>query len=53
MLDLIIDILGWSSDYNYSSTIVYIAGALLCIFTGITIDLLYKIFLRFFPNNLR
>lgn len=55
MYSLIEDVIGWvsSSQSTYNSTILSCACALVCIFFALTIDLLYKLFLRFLPNNLR
>lgn len=57
LYDLLESIIGWtystSSSQQFNSTIMYGAVALCLIFVAITIDLIYKLLLRFFPNNLR
>lgn len=57
LYDLLESIIGWSystsASQQFNSTIMYGAVALCLIFVALTIDLIYKLFLRFLPNNLR
>lgn len=57
LYDLIENIIGWtystSASQHFNSTIMYCACAMLLLFFSITVDLLYKLLLRFLPNNLK
>lgn len=53
MFDIIADIIGYSgSGYNnYDSVIIYICGVIVILAVTLTIDMLYKLFLRFIPKD--
>lgn len=57
LYELLESIIGWTysstSSQTFNSTIMYGAVALCLIFVALTIDLIYKLLLRFLPNNLR
>lgn len=57
LYDLIENIIGWtystSANQQFNSTIMYCACAMLLLFFSLTVDLLYKLLLRFLPNNLK
>lgn len=57
LYELIESIIGWSystsSSQTFNSTIMYCACAMLLLFFSLTVDLLYKLLLRFLPNNLK
>ena len=57
LYDLLEAVIGWtystSANQQFNSTIMYGAVALCLVFFAITIDLLYKLLLRFLPNNLK
>lgn len=54
MYNLFKDIIGYvasSTNYNYEQYILYGCIAMLCISVVVTIDLIYKLFLRFLPKD--
>lgn len=57
LYELLESIIGWSystsASQQFNSTIMYGAVSLCLIFVALTIDLIYKLLLRFLPNNLR
>lgn len=51
LYDLLISVIGNASDAN---TVILSGAVALCLlFFTVTVDLIYKLFLRFLPNNLR
>lgn len=57
LYDLIENIIGWTysnvANQQFNSTIMYCSCAMLLLFFSLTVDLLYKLLLRFLPNNLK
>lgn len=54
MYNLFKDIIGYvasGTNYNYEQYILYGCIAMLCISVVVTIDLIYKLFLRFLPKD--
>lgn len=57
LYELLETIIGWTysstASQEFNATIMYGAVALCLVFVALTIDLIYKLLLRFLPNNLR
>lgn len=51
MYDLIVDFIGYTGTTNYQSTVLYACIVVLLLAVTLTVDLIYKLFLRFLPNN--
>lgn len=51
MYSLIENLIGYTGSTNVTSTILYLCCALILLGVVVTIDLLYKFFLRFLPRD--